>query len=463
MKGTLLIVLLTLGLGAASFARTKTEPDLRERVAVGDEGSRIVTAVAKMEAFGFSGAVLAAKDGKVIAATGVGNADIKGATPNTPATLFEIASVTKQFTAAAVMRLVQDGKIDLDAPIGLYLGKVPAGCEGITVRHLLNHTSGIPGSNSAGQGTDIGKALPVFLKGGPKRLPGTRFEYWNQGYAIVSEVIAKASGKDYTEYCQSALFGPTGMTATCFTGDAMPNVAGVTVAVGISAMGRPRSALEHPYGSYGLQYLGMGGVVTNVWDLWRWDRALHRDGEGSILSDASKKELFNPGLDKYALGWYVMTDSRGKTVQSHGGGVRGFACEVRRLPDDDGCVLVLSNRDDAPVRQLADRVQAILLGEAGADADLPGPLDAARAAELSGRYIDEKGNTLTVKVDGRAVRANIEWARQRGLMSRAHIGALDGGSIVLVESSGNTPVYVEQNAPGMTSALLVGPQRFSRK
>ncbi len=349
MQGALFIAIVTLGLVTAIFARTGPEPDSRERVAASDDGKRIIAAVEKMEAIGFSGAVLAAKGGVVTAATATGNSDLKGTIPNTPATRFEIASVTKQFTAAAVMRLVQDGKIDLDAPISLYVGPVPAGCEGITVRHLLNHTSGIPGSNSSGRGTDIAKALPVFLKGGPKRTPGTAFEYWNQGYAIVSEVIAKASGKDYTDYCKVALFDPAGMTATCFTGDVMPDVAGVSVAIDISAMGKPRSALDHPYGSYGLQYRGMGGIVTNVWDLWRWDRALHRAGEGSLLSVAAKKELFTPGLETYALGWYVKTDGRGKTVQSHGGGVRGFACEVRRLPDDDGCVLVLSNRDDVPV------------------------------------------------------------------------------------------------------------------
>ncbi len=114
---------------------------------------------------------------------------------------------------------------------------------------------------------------------------------------------------------------------------------------------------------------------------------------------------------------------------------------------------------------MADRVQAILLGDAGAetDAEVPGPLDAARAAELSGKYSDDKGNTLTVQVEGRSVRANIHWAGQGGLVTRAHIGLLDSGRIVLIESSGNTAVLVEQSGPGVTSAVLIGPGRFSRR
>src|SRR5262249_867556 len=121
---------------------------------------------------------------------------------------------------------------------------------------------------------------------------------------------------------------------------------GVTVAIGVSKGGPARSALEHPYGAYGFQYRGMGGVVTSVWELWRWDRALREEG---VLNAESRAALFAPGLNDYALGWFVKKDSRGRVVQSHGGAVRGFVCEIRRLPEDDGCVFVLANRDDAPV------------------------------------------------------------------------------------------------------------------
>jgi CubicO group peptidase (beta-lactamase class C family) len=267
------------------------------QVSDGEVGRRIVEYATRSESVGFSGAVLAARNGSVVAALGVGSADLDGKIPNTPGTLFEIGSATKQFTAAAVLRLVQQGRLSLDDSIALHLNHVPEGCRAITVRHLLQHTSGIPGINSVGGGDDLRKVLPLFLRGGPTHTPGTHWEYWNQGYALLSAIIADASRKEYTAYCRQDLFEPASLLATRFTGDPAPE--GATVAIGRSARGRPRSALDHPYGTYGFQYRGMGGVVTSVRDLWRWDRALHGD---TVLDEASKANLFKPGLNNYALG-----------------------------------------------------------------------------------------------------------------------------------------------------------------
>src|SRR5262249_59206911 len=136
---------------------------------------------------------------------------------------------------------------------------------------------------------------------------------------ILSDVIARAGGEDYTAFCKHRLFTPAGMTLTRFTGDIAPN--GSTVAIGRSSRGQPRSALDHPYGSYGLQYRGMGGVVTTVWDLWRWDRALHGN---SVLDKSTKAKLFEPGLNNYALGWSVQTDSHGRLLQSPRPGLPRF-------------------------------------------------------------------------------------------------------------------------------------------
>ena len=136
-----------------------------------------------------------------------------------------------------MLRLVQQGKLSLDDSISQHLPDVPEDCRLITVRHLLQHTSGIPGTNSAGGGDDIRKVLPLFLRGGPRHPPGTHWEYWNQGYALLSEIIANASGKDYTTYCKQELFEPAGLLATRFTGDAAPE--GATV---VDRPLRPRKA-----------------------------------------------------------------------------------------------------------------------------------------------------------------------------------------------------------------------------
>ena len=359
LSGTLVI----LGTGCANLTKGSTEV---VTYSTGEVGRRIVEYVKSSEATGFSGTVLAARNGKVVAAVGVGSSDLAGKSRITPGTLFEIASATKQFTAAAVMRLVQEGRLGLDDSIAKHLPGVPDDCRAITVRHLLQHTSGIPGKNSRGSGEDLGKVLPLFLRGGPRHPPGTHWEYWNQGYALLSEIIARASGEPYTDFCQRALFTPSGMRVTRFTGDAASK--GAAIAVGRSARGKPRPALEHPYGNYGFQYRGMGGAVTSVWDLWRWDRALRGD---AVLGKSAKSELFKPGLRDYALGWFVKKTKQGRLVQFHGGSVRGFVCRIRRYPEQDACLFVLSNRDDIPVGKVANTLEGILFGDPSTSGELP--------------------------------------------------------------------------------------------
>ncbi len=423
---------------------------------VGEIGSRVVAFVERAESGGFSGTVLVAKDGTVIAAVGVGWADLDGKIPNTPATLFEIASATKQFTSAAVMRLVQDGKLSLDDTIDRHLPEVPENCRKITVRHLLQHTSGIPGVNVHGSGDDVTKVLPEFLHGGPKHPPGTHWEYWNQGYSLLTEIIARASGKSYTEYCRTALFTPAQMSVTCFTGDKPP--AKAIVAIGQSTLGAPRSALEHPYGSYGFQYRGMGGAVTSVWDLWRWDRALSGT---AILNAESKVQLFKPGLDDYALGWWVRKNRRGRLLQHHGGSVRGFTCELRRYPEHDACVFVLSNRSYAPTVQVAQAVEEIAFNDPLTTKEPPAPLTADVAKALAGKYKDAKGATFIIEADGKVTRARIEWYNP-GLVTRATLGLNSTGDVVLYEWTDATKLTVERDATGPAKSISISDRKFSR-
>lgn len=429
--------------------------DAQETVAVGEVGKRIVAWARAAESVGFSGAVLAARDGEVVAAVGVGSEDLRGKDPITPATLFEIASASKQVTAAAVMRLVEEGQVDLDASIGEYLPGVPEECQGITVRHLLQHTSGIPGTNSQGGGTKLKSVLPKFLDGGPRHEPGTHFEYWNQGYALLSEIIARASGADYVDYCREALFAPAGMEATCFTGDKAPKNA--SVAVGRSSRGKPRSALEHPYGSYGFQYRGMGGVVTNVWDLWRWDRALH--GE-EVLGEDARAQLFAPGLKDYALGWYVRTTKTGRRVQSHGGSVRGFVCDIRRYPEEDGCLFVLCNRDDFRSYRVAQGLEELLFEDKPTLLPPPTPLDEELAEALVGTYQDTRKNELVIEREGMVTRANIHWAA--GPVTNAHLGLAEDGDLVLYEWTAANPVELERKGKKPVKSLELRNWTYKR-
>jgi CubicO group peptidase (beta-lactamase class C family) len=407
---------------AGAAAPTGTGPEDEPRfVGRTKEARALAEAVDALARIEFQGAVFAAKDGAPLVAIGLGHADLEGQVDTDANTLFEIASASKQFTAAAILRLVEQKKLALDDSIAQHLEGVPENCRAITVRHLLQHTSGIPGSNSQGGGTDLAAVVPIFLAGGPQHTPGTHFEYWNQGYALLAGIVARVSGDSFVEFSTDELFAPAKMANTTFTGGSAKKR--TKVAIGRTSNGEPRSALEHPYGEFGYQYQGMGGVVTNAWDLWRWDRAL---AANEALTKKSQAELFAPGLENYALGWTV-EERNGRLVQHHGGGVRGFICQVRRFPTDDACLFVLCNDDGMPLWEATDYVEAALFG---AEPVLPPlPLSPQAAADLVGTYEDERGTRLTIERRGATTHATLEYAT--GQRTAAYIGLDDEGQLVL--------------------------------
>lgn len=414
-------------------------------IQVGDLGERIVALVRQAhEDDGFEGAVLAAKEGKVIAAVAVGSTDGERGDPLTVDTLFEIASCTKPFTAIAVMKLAEEHKLGLDDSIAEHLPGVPDSCRGITVRHLLEHTSGIPRTNAQGRGTDLAKVLPTFLAGGPRTLPGEKHEYWNQGYSLLSEVIARASGMSYTRYVREAILKPCKMESTRFTGQRAPR--GIPVATGKSVRGASRTALEHPYGEYGFQYRGMGGLVTNLIDLWHWDRALAR---GELLGPEAFDEMTRPGDAGYALGWRIRKLESGSDVHEHTGSVRGFLASIRRNPDEDGCLFVLANSDSSgPFQLVKSGCEKLLEGRAPVDHS-KFTLKASLIAELAGTYRDKQGRTLTVSRDGANAKVMINW---HGPITRGYLAAGKDGNLLF-----GTMVRFDPN--GFASADKVAIER----
>ena len=453
-------------ISAASAASAGSSPDdrhpprEREPFVQGELGERIRAYLNAVEERGFSGSIIAARDGRVVAALGAGCADLERTTPNTPATLFEIASVTKPLTATAVIRLAQDGHIELDDPIRVHLPGVPRDCFDITIEHLLRHTSGIPGSNSQGGGSDFGAVLPLFLRGGPQHEPGTHFEYWNQGYAILTEVIHRASGTSYTDYSRRMVFEPAGMTLTRFTGDDPPD--GAIVAVGRCSLGPPRSALDHPYGSYGFQYRGMGGIVTNVWDLWRFDRALR---EHTIINADLTKRMFTSGPGNDGLGWRI-ANTPGRTVYSHTGRVRGFNADIRRYADEDAFIAVLANGDRVPSFEIAGSIETILFGDDPMNHSPLGRLSREQSDALVGAYRDGRGNVLTISDDTILIRGVMRWAGNFP-DTNAVLGLNDAGEITLDDRSGvEIPITItardaKSNAATQLSILGQSYERVS--
>ena len=292
--------------------------------------------------FGFSGIVLVEVKGEIVAVSAVGSRDGNSEHPITDDTLFEVGSVTKPFTAATCLVLEQQGKLTIDDSISLHLPGVPESCRPIEVQHLLRHTSGIPGTNYGPFSNDIELLTPIYLKGGPQSPPGTKFEYWNQGYALLSAVIEKANGKSYTDTVRELVFRPAGMTTACFTGDAIADTK--NVAIGQSETGADRSALEPPYGDfYGLQYRGMGGVVANVRELHKFVQAIRGD---QFLDEAHRKKLLTTGPTDYAMGWKVKSVGDGQQRVFHSGAVRGFLTSVTWYPGEDSSLIIMCNSDN---------------------------------------------------------------------------------------------------------------------
>jgi len=167
----------------------------------------------------FTGAVLVARKGEVVFSSAMGKLGDGSESILTTETLFEIASVTKSFTGVAAMILAGDGRLDLDESITELLPGIPKNCKEITARHLLRNTSGIPGSNFKGSGTDLSAVIPLFLEGGPRQTPGEKYEYWNQGFSLLSEIIARASSRPYVDFIRESIFKPAEMTSSYFVGD----------------------------------------------------------------------------------------------------------------------------------------------------------------------------------------------------------------------------------------------------
>ena len=341
----------------------------------------------KLEQVGFNGSLLVAHKGEIILARSEGFLDGAKKEKTHPQTLYELASISKSFTATAAIMLAQREKLELDASIADYLPGVPKHSKNIKVIDLLRHESGIPGTNYGETRKDLETAVRTMLDGGPRHDPGTHFEYWNQGYILLAAIITKAAGKPFREFVAEEIFKPCGMTGTCFCGDKKPT--GFVESTGFGNLGAPRSCLEHPYGKMELVYEGCGGVVSNVVDLWKFHKALMGD---KLLNDKSKQIMYVNGDSHYACGWHVSPASDQTKKRSHGGKVRGFSVEFRSFPESDSCIVVLGNSDAAPSATVANVIEGILLPP-----KLPGEQLAKKdEKKIVGDFQDSKGRILVV-------------------------------------------------------------------
>ncbi len=350
----------------------------------GEEIETLVEALVKpyADGGGFSGALLAAKGGTIRLAKGYGMANVELRVPNTPKTKFHIASVSKTFTAAAVMRLREQGRLGLDDPVSKY---VPDFRDGgmITLRHLLTNTSGIPNINAFPEYDSWSKFphtpsdLVAKFKDKPLVFrPGERgYTESNSNYNLLAFIIEKCSGLEYGEFLRRHLFGPAGMNDSGHDGRSealLENRADGYVPVGLADLEKA------PFLDWSIK-TGNGSIYSTVEDLHRWDRAL---AGGTILRKESLEMMF---AEKF--GWFSGTRF-GRRVVRMNGRSPGFQSEIQRYPDEDACVIVLGNMYAPTASLIADGLAAILFGEKAAVPETfrPVSLDARILERYRGRY-----------------------------------------------------------------------------
>ncbi len=297
-------------------------------------------------------AVAVVKNGKVVKIKGYGLASIEFNAPVTLDTMFEIGSVSKQMTAAGVMLLVQDGKVNLDEKISKYLPETPDAWKDVTVRHVLTHTSGIKSYTSL-SGFELSRRVKIdgFIKQLSEHplefTPGEKNIYSNSGFNLLAYIIETQSGKPYMEFMRTRIFTPLGMTKTA---DRDPQFIIPFRANGYEwridrYTGRDGSLTD---------LMGAGSIVSTIGDMVKWDAAMRGD---KFLTAESKREMwkqfiFNNGsYSPYGFGWRI-SDVRGTRLIGHTGQTAGFGSAIFRYTDNDATVIALTNLGESGMGSL---------------------------------------------------------------------------------------------------------------
>ena len=308
----------------------------------------------------FSGAAIVTKNHQPLLSEGYGLANRELEVPNTPQTRFRLGSITKQFTAMAVLILQDKGKLNIGEPISKYLKRTTPAWEPITIRHLLNHTSGIPSytsfpqmmSRTVRQVATVEEVIATFREKDLEFPPGDRFTYSNSAYILLGQIVERASGQDYEAFLREAIFQPLEMKDSGYDHNRtiLPRRAAGYVKTPSGLENAPYIDMSWPYSA--------GALYSTVEDLARWDKALV---EGKMVAAESHKAMFTPGKSDYGYGWFIR-DRDGHKEIGHGGGIHGFSTAIKRYPDDGVCVVVLSNVIPSRTDKIAHDLSGIALG-----------------------------------------------------------------------------------------------------
>ncbi|MEY2413376.1 MAG: hypothetical protein QOD84_1982 [Acidobacteriaceae bacterium] len=381
---------------------TGLSPDVSAKVLVDVARVPAPTVDALLEHF--MGNILIVRDGHILADRSFGSANLEWKIANTASTRFRIGSLTKQFTAASILLLQERAKLRLDDPISKYLDNIPAAWSGITLSHLLTHTSGIVSI------TDLPTGQAALTHGGtPAEIverfrnqpllfpPGTQTRYSNSGYILLGMVVEKTSGEPYATFLQKNIFDPLGMRDTGIDDDAEILQ---SRASGYRAEG---GALRHANFIDMRVPFAAGDLYSTTHDLVRWEEALFG---GKLLRPESLKKMTTPGKEDFGLGVMVKQEE-GERLISHTGGIQGFVSDLRYYPEIHLSVIVLSNSEATETLELSEQLSRQARSGAFALKTLDGTL---RNQILSAdRQLFDAYNTCDTVQFSRSLAADLEF------------------------------------------------------
>lgn len=334
----------------------------------------------------FNGAVLVAQKDKVIFEKGYGWKNAAQQTKNDDHTIFQIGSITKQFTSAVIMQLQQEKKLSVQDKLSKYFPDFPNG-DKITIENLLTHTSGIYNytndpafmQTEAVKPATQDKMLALFKDKPLDFEPGSKFSYSNSGYMLLGYIIEKVAGKTYFQAVRERIFKPLHMehSGFDFTGLSSPDKA--------TGYNKLTAKENEPSGIVDSSVaFAAGAIYTTVDDLYKWNRAMFA---GKVLNATSLKQAYTPFKGYYAYGWVIDTANGQKEV-SHGGGIFGFTSYISRKLNDETCVILFDNHGSGSLSTIAGNIRAILNNR---PYDIPHErkeiaLDTATLRQYTGQY-----------------------------------------------------------------------------
>ena len=346
-------------------------------------------------------AALVAVKGQVVYEKAFGMANLELGVAMRPEMVFRIGSVTKQFTAVAILKLMEEGKLGLQDEITKYIPDYPTHGHKITIEHLLTHTSGIKSYTDMGTFGEIERKdmkpeeLVDFFKSQPMDFaPGTDWNYSNSGYFLLGVIVEKVSGMSYPEYVETQFFKPLGMTRSYYGSDSklIPNRASGYQKGPDGIVNADMMSMTLPYAA--------GSIQSTVGDLYKWHQGLH---SGKVVKKETLEKAFveyklpDGRPTQYGYGW-VIGLLQGSVTIEHGGGINGFLTNVIYLPKEDVFVAVFSNSTGTPPAPVSQRMGAYAIGKPAPSKKIA--VDAQVLAGYVGVYEDSSGANRIITLEG---------------------------------------------------------------